>query len=159
MIREAILSDFDAIAVLEEQVHNIHFAARPDIFLEKPFNGNNIKKRDCFENWLQHDDKKIFVFEESGEILGYCETVVWDYEDDRVFKDVIILFIYSMCVDEKARGKHIGQRLFEAAKAHAKKIGAVRLQLDVADFNENAKKFYDHLGMSTRSTCMELEIK
>ena len=60
MIREACLSDFNAIFNLEHQVFNMHLDARPDMIKpEPPFN------RDYFETCLNDENMKIFVFEEN----------------------------------------------------------------------------------------------
>jgi len=158
MIREANSSDFKAIAALEKQVSGIHFNARPDIFLKEPFNGDSVKAQKYFEECLQNECEKIFVYEENGDILGFCKTNAWDYEDHPVYKDVIVLNIDNICVDEKARGKGVGRHLFNKVKSYAKEAGAARLELVVSDFNKSAREFYEHLGMSVKTTCMELLI-
>ena len=169
MIREAKLSDFAAIAALEKQMTNMHGDAHPDVLWKERFNGDCTKSQDDFEEFFSDEEwnlveggirrYKIFVFEENGDILGYCKTQAWDYEDNPVFCDARCLAIEDICVDEKSRGKGIGKQLFNHAKAYAKKIGAVRLQLAVWDFNEGARKFYENLGMSASLTYMHLKIE
>ena len=154
MIREACLSDFDAISNLESQVFRIHLNARPDMIKPKePF------KRDYFEACLNDENIKIFVFEENGGILGYCITRKWGYVNHHLFYDMTILDINDMCVDEKARGKNIGRRLFNQAKEYAKEIGAAKIELSVWNFNKNARKFYERLGMKERISRMEIIIE
>ena len=154
MIREAYVSDFNAILNLENQVFQIHLNARPDMIKTKiPFN------QDHFEKCLQDENKKIFIFEENGNILGYCITQKLEYKDHHLFYDMKILEINDMCVNENARGKNIGRQLFNRAKDYAKEIGAVRLELTVWGFNKNARQFYEHLGMTERTSRMEINIE
>ena len=154
MIKEACLSDFDAMSDLENQVFHIHLNARPDMIKPKlPFN------KDYFETCLSDEDIKIFVFEENGEILGYCITKKSGYNDHHLYRDMTILDINDMCVDEKARGKGIGRQLFDRAKDHAKEIGAVKIELSVWSFNINARQFYERLGMKERTIRMEIMIE
>ena len=113
MIREACISDFNAITNLEKQVFHIHLNARPDMIKpEMPFN------KDYFESSLNDENIKIFVYEENGEILGYCITKKWGYNNHHLFYDMTILDINDMCVDEKARGKNIGRQLFQLCNSY-----------------------------------------
>jgi ribosomal protein S18 acetylase RimI-like enzyme len=154
MIREASISDFTAIYDLENQVFHIHLNARPDMIKpELQFN------RDYFETLLNDENVKIFVYEEYGEILGYCITKKMVYHNHHLFYDMTILEINDMCVDEKVRGKRIGRQLFNRAKDYAKEIGAVKMELSVWSLNKNARQFYEHLGMSERVSRMEINIE
>ena len=155
MIREACMSDFDAISNLENQVFYMHLNARPDMInlKKKPFG------RDFFEKSLKDEKIKIFVFEENEEILGHCITRQWELNNHHMFYDMKILEIDDLCVDEKARGKNIGRRLFDQAKDYAKEIDAAHVELMVWSFNKNARQFYEHLGMSERISRMEMIIE
>jgi len=132
----------------------MHLNARPDMIKSKmPFD------RDYFESSLNDVNVKIFVYEENGEILGYCITKKWGYNNHHLFYDMTILNINDMCVDEKARGKNIGRQLFNRAKDYAKEIGAAKIELSVWNFNKNARQFYEHLGMKERISRMEIIIE
>jgi len=154
MIREACASDFNAIFDLENQVFQMHLNARPDLIKPKlPFN-------QCyFEECLNDEDKKIFVYEEDGNILGYCITQKLEYHGHHIYYDMKVLEINDMCVDENARGKNIGRQLVNRAKEHAREIGAVRLELTVWGFNRNARQFYEHIGMTERTIRMEMSVR
>ena len=155
MIREACLSDFSAISALESQVFNMHFNARPDMIKprDEPFS------REYFESCLNDEGVKIFVFEHGADILGHCITRKVELRNHHMFYDATFLEIADLCVDEKMRGENIGRQLFDRAKEYAKEIGAVRLELMVWRFNENARQFYEYLGMSERISRMELIIE
>ena len=130
MIRDACSSDFEAIFNLETQVHQIHFNARPDMVKpDVPFN------KEYYETCLSDEDMKIFVYEENGDVLGYCITRILRHSNHHLFCDMTVLEINDMCVDETVRGKAIGYQLFSYAKEYASKIGATKLELSVWAFN------------------------
>ena len=68
------------------------------------------------------------------------------------------LYIDDICVDEQARGKHVGKQLFEHVRAYAEKLGCGAITLNVWEGNDAAMAFYRKLGMSVRKTCMEMMI-
>jgi len=151
MIREAVLSDYKAISALALQVFSIHYAARPDLFKYRQI----AMERDYFEECLLDENKKIFVFEADGRLHGFCQTIRLEYKNHVIFKDSVLLEIDTMCVDERSRGQKIGRKLFEKAKEYATEIGAQRLELTVWEFNENARQFYEHLGLKARVRRMD----
>lgn len=154
MIREACIKDFAAIFNLEKQVFDIHLKARPDMIKQKmPFD------KDYFETSLSDDNTKIFVYEDSGDVLGYCITKKSVYNNHHLFYDMTILDINDMCIDEKVRGKNIGRRLFNRANEYAKEIGASKIELSVWHFNKDARKFYEKLGMTERISRMEYTVE
>ena len=156
MIRNAVISDFPAIAALEKQVYNLHLSAYPDLIRPQL---DEALFRDYFEECLDSENGKILVYEDSGEILGYCVLRKREYKNHRLFFDMISLELDDICVDAEARGQQIGKRLFGAAKAYAEEIGASRLELTVWEFNKNARRFFELQEMTPRLTRMELTIK
>jgi len=154
MIREASLSDFEAMSALEGQIFNLHYRAHPDFIRPRvePLD------RAYFEKCLSDEKMKLFVYEEDGEILGHCFTREWETKDHPMYVHIKILEIDDICVDGNERGKHIGQSLFSKAKAYAKEIGAAHLELTVWDFNKNARQFFEHMGMATRISRMEMKL-
>jgi len=67
--------------------------------------------------------------------------------------------IDDLCVDEKYRKKGIGKRLFEEVKTYSKENGINFIELMVWEFNENARKFYENMGMKIRINRMEYKIE
>jgi len=153
IIREANLLDFDSIEKLEKQVFKIHIDARPDLFEKIIFT------KEYFEESFKNGCTKIFVFEEDENILGHCIIEEYEAVGDPTYYDVKGIFIDSMCVDESAKGRQIGRALVERVKSYAKEVGATRLDLLVYDFNKDARKFYEHLGLTAKSTFMEMNIE
>ncbi len=64
------------------------------------------------------------------------------------------LYIDDLCVDERARGKGIGRRLYEYVCAWAKAQGCYDLTLNVWEGNDGARRFYENMGMRVMKTGM-----
>lgn len=67
-----------------------------------------------------------------------------------------IIFIHSMAVDEKYRGKGIGHAFFDFLKALRNKKGYDGIELQVNAKNEAAYKMYADYGFTNKSINMEL---
>ena len=66
------------------------------------------------------------------------------------------LYIDDICVDEKARGKHVGTALYEYVLDYAKSIGCNNITLNVWEGNDPALSFYKNMGMKVQKTTMEI---
>jgi ribosomal protein S18 acetylase RimI-like enzyme len=73
-----------------------------------------------------------------------------------LLQDIKTLYIDDICVDEKARGKHVGKALYEFVRDYAKSIGCNNITLNVWDGNDPALSFYRNMGMKVQKTTMEI---
>lgn len=153
MIRRATEQDIPRVMELLHQVNRVHHTLRPDLF--KP----NTTKYDevQLQQILADASKVIFVYEDTS-VLGYAFVEIEETKNDRLLQDRRTLYIDDLCVDEKARGRHIGKQLFDYARQYAESIGCNSMTLNVWDGNDAAMRFYQRLGMYTRKTCMELDL-
>ncbi|MDE7281480.1 MAG: GNAT family N-acetyltransferase, partial [Ruminiclostridium sp.] len=69
-----------------------------------------------------------------------------------------VCFIDCFGVDENKRHKGIGKRLFEGVKEYAQKMGCNAVQLGVDAENENARGFYEKVGLLPRTIIMAQNI-
>jgi ribosomal protein S18 acetylase RimI-like enzyme len=129
-------------------------SGRPDLHDSK----KNPKNDDFLKMCMEEENCKIFVAEEGNSIIGYCVIQINEIKNHFVFYDMKSIEILDFCVDEKYRKKGIGKQLFETVKKFAKENDANFIELGVWEFNQNAKKFYEHLGMKTRISRMELKV-
>lgn len=72
-----------------------------------------------------------------------------------LLEDVKTLYIDDICVDENARGKHVGKSLYEYVRDYARSIGCHHITLNVWEGNEAALSFYRNMGMQVQKTTME----
>ena len=151
MIRRAEIKDIPSIIELLHQVNMVHHVLRPDLF--KP----NTTKYDEqeLEAMLENDSKPIFVFDNNG-VLGYAFCMITEVKDNILLQDIKTLYIDDICVDEKARGQHVGKALYEYVRDYAQSIGCNNITLNVWDGNDAALSFYRNMGMKVQKTTMEI---
>lgn len=151
MIRRAKEEDLPYLNKLLYQVHKVHHDVRPDLFKD-----GTKKYTDSELIALIHDDlKPIFVFETNNEILGYAFCVHIEHINDNNLTDIKTLYIDDLCVDENARGQHIGTKLYEYVLDYAKKQGYYEVTLNVWADNKKALKFYESIGLRVQKIGME----
>ena len=150
MIRRAEEKDIEGLIELLYQVDAVHHGIRPDLF-----KGNTPKySEQDLKAILTDEDKPIFVYDE-GKVLGHAFCQVSEVRGHRLLQDVKTLYIDDICVDETARGKHIGQALYEFVRNYASSIGCYNITLNVWEGNDTAFSFYKSMGMQVQKTGME----
>ena len=130
MVRKAAKRDIQSIIELLHQVNMVHHVIRPDLF--KP---NTTKYNEQELEALLEDESK---------------------PDDKLLQNIKTLYIDDICVDEKARGKHVGTALYEYVLDYAKSIGCNNITLNVWEGNDPALSFYRNMGMKVQKTTMEI---
>lgn len=152
-IRPAREADIPALQELLQEILLVHHDARPDLFQAQ---GQKFSEADLKE-LLKKPDSPVFVYEEDGQVLGhlFCEIRV---PNTSVRKPVKALFIEDLCVAQNARGKGIGQQLYQFALDYAKEIGCYHLTLNVWNANQGALQFYEKMGMTAQQTQMEIRL-
>ena len=137
---------------LLRQVGQVHHLGRPDIFRAGAQKYNEAD----LEILLRDESRPIFIAEEEGQVLGYGFCILKVTENDPVLADNKTLYIDDLCVDENCRGKHIGKEVYSHIVQYARAIGCDSVTLNVWAFNENAKGFYESLGMRPQKIGMEM---
>jgi ribosomal protein S18 acetylase RimI-like enzyme len=150
MVRKANKTDVGRIIGLLHQVDMVHHEIRPDLF--KP-NTTKYNEQEL-EALLNDDSKPIFVYDD-GEIRGHAFCVVTEVRDHKLLQAVKTLYIDDICVDEAARGKHVGKALYEYVLDYARSIGCYNITLNVWEGNAAAYAFYRNMGMKVQKTGME----
>ncbi len=154
MIRKAAKEDILRIIELLHQVNMVHHVIRPDLF--KPHTTKYNEQE--LEAMLDDDSKPIFVFDD-GMVLGYAFCQVSEVKNNQLLEDIKTLYIDDICVDENARGKHVGKALYEHVLEYARSIGCNNITLNVWEGNEPAQRFYRDMGMQVQKTTMEIILK
>ena len=150
MIRRARKEDIQRIIALLHQVNMVHHVIRPDLF--KPHTTKYNEQE--LEAMLGDDSKPIFVFVDDT-VLGYAFCQLTEVKDNQLLEDIKTLYIDDICVDEKARGRHVGKALYEHVRDYAKSIGCNNITLNVWEGNGPALSFYKNMGMQVQKTTME----
>ena len=151
MIRKASNKDIQRIIELLHQVNMVHHVIRPDLF--KPHTTKYNEQE--LEAMFKDDSKPVFVYDD-GDVLGYAFCQTTEVKDNLLLEDNKTLYIDDICVDEKARGKHVGKALYEYVRDYAKSIGCHNITLNVWEGNNPAISFYKNMGMQVQKTTMEV---
>ena len=151
-VRFACEKDIPQMNSLLYQVERVHQQGRPDLFKEgaKKYTDNELK------DMLKDKTKPIFAAVDENDVMkGYAFCVFQEHKDDNVLTDIKTLYIDDLCVDQQARGQHIGESLFEYVKQQAKEQGCYEVTLNVWAGNTSAEHFYEKMGMKTKERQME----
>ena len=154
MIRLAEPRDIGAVNSLLRQVLKVHNAGRPDLFREEGKKYTDEQLLAIFAD----PATPVFVYEEDGAVLGYAFCMLRE-QGSGSLQPLRSLYIDDLCVDESARGRHIGKALFEHVKAFAAREGCYNITLNVWECNPSAAAFYASLGLKPQYTSMEYIIR
>ncbi len=156
MVRRAVQKDAETVSRILLQVNDVHAQGRPDIFIK----GGVKYDLEATKELIADPEKQIFVYEnDDNEVLGYL--IAW-YEEtpgDTSRRHRKTMYIDDLCVDESARGKHVGAELYEYAAAEAKEHDCDSVTLNVWECNTGARIFYERMGLKPLKTTMESVLK
>ena len=150
IVRLPRLQDYERVSQIMDQVQQLHVEWRPDVY--KP--ASPLITMDMFEAILK--DGNWYVAEADGVVVGILELMKRHVESPaQVTKDV--LFISTMAIDEKYRGKGIGHLFFEKVKRLKQEKGSDTIELQVNAKNRLAYEMYRKYGFTEKSINMELK--
>ncbi|MBQ3416713.1 MAG: GNAT family N-acetyltransferase [Ruminococcus sp.] len=151
-VRRAVEKDIPRILELLLQVDMVHHLGRPDLFKgpATKYNADELSKI------IKDDTTPVFVCVDEEDIpLGHAFCIHKQIVGDSVLTDIRTLYIDDICVDEKARGSHIGKTLYDYVVVYAKEQGFYNITLNVWSCNEGAMKFYEAMGLVPQKIGME----
>ncbi len=152
-VRRAIGEDIPAILELLVQVDMVHHRGRPDLFKGPATKYTAGELVDI----ISDDSRPVFVcVSDTGQVLGHAFCVHKQILNDHVLTDVKTLYIDDICVDEEARGQHVGKALYDHVVAYAAENDYYNVTLNVWSLNEGAMKFYEAMGLKPQKIGMEL---
>ena len=154
-MREANNSDYTELFKLAAEVYKLHLKNRPDVYL----NIGSPMPKEYFDELLSSDNSKVFVAQniDNKELAAYSVMQIMTTKNPMYIQKKFV-FIDDYCVKSNYKRNGIGRLLFNYIKEYAKTADAASLQLNVWEFNKDAIKFYEAMGMSTRNRRMELNL-
>lgn len=151
-IRHAEIKDIPGILKLLIQVDMVHHNGRPDLF-KGPATKYSAEE---LSEIISDDKTPVFVCVDHEEnVLAHAFCISRQEKDNAVLTDVRTLYIDDICVDEEARGKHIGSMIYNEVLCYAKEQGFYNITLNVWACNPGAMKFYEAMGLVPQKVCME----
>lgn len=113
--------------------------------------------REFFINQLNDEKQYIFVASEDKNIVAVAVMKMMEISENPFMKDRRVLYINSLCVDKKEYG--IGKRLMNFIIEFGKNLKVDSIELGESERNSSAIKFYESIGLTTKSRNMELRLK
>lgn len=150
-IRDMRIEDYNEVDRLMAQVHKIHVEGRPDLYIDV----EHIYSVNQFAEMVENEDMISVIAEKEERVVGIC-FVSMRAKTCMVKRRTA--YMEDLCVDESHRGKGIGKELFKYARNRAKEMGAERLDLMVWDFNEDARMFYEKMGLTPQRYIYETKL-
>ena len=152
-IRPAEERDIPRMGELLLQVCRVHHQGRPDLFRD----GGRKYSDEELRALLRDGERPILVAEdEAGWVGGYAFCVFQRHRGEGSLRDLTILYLDDLCVDESCRGRQVGRALYEAVLELARTSGCYNLTLNVWSCNESAMRFYERCGMRPQKVGMEV---
>ena len=148
-IRHPKLSEYDEVEAIMKQVQQMHVDWRPDIYQYT----RTVLPFDVFEQSVK--DETIFVAEYCGHVAGIL-LIMYRHTKGPNLITRNTIFIDSMAVDEKYRGKGIGHAFFGLLKKLKDQKGYDGIDLQVNAKNKAAYQMYSNYGFTEKSINMEL---
>lgn len=148
-IRRAKKEDIARLLDLLSQVLEIHAKLRPDLFMS----GTTKYNQEQLEEMINNDTKPIYVAIINDYVVGYamCQIRV----PTSNMYPIKVFHLDDLCVDGKYRKQGIGEALYQKVVETAKENNCYEVTLNVWPGNDAALKFYEKMGMKTRSVFME----
>jgi len=148
-IRNARLDEYQAIEAIMKQAQQMHIDWRPDLYQYS----ETVLPLEIYKQAVEGGT--FFVAEYDGRVAGILLIAYHHIENPiQVTRDII--FVDSMAVDEKYRGKGIGHAFFDFLKELRSQKGYDGIELQVNSKNKAAYQFYTDYGFTDKSVTMEL---
>ena len=152
VVRRAEKTDIPRILDLLVQVDMVHHNGRPDLF-KGPATKYSAQE---LEFIMDDDQKPVFVcVDDNDYVIAHAFCIHKREVSDSVMTDIKTLYIDDICVDEAARGKHVGKIMYDHITNYARTLGFYNITLNVWTCNPAAMKFYESMGMIPQKICME----
>lgn len=153
-VREAKKDDYAAVLKLALEVYKLHLNNRSDVYLdvENPFD------EEYFNELLKLITVKIFVVEDENKNIAAYSIIQILTTKNPIYIQKKFVYIDDFCVESSYKRMGIGKLLFNYIVDFSRSINAKSLELNVWEFNKDAIKFYETMGMRTRNRRMEISL-
>ena len=152
MIRRAEEKDIPRVMELLRDVLELHARIRPDIFVPGTA---KYTEEELKEKFLREDTPVYVAADDADRVIGYAFCVLMDPPFIHNMVPHRSMFIDDLCVDASCRGQHVGRALYRFVLEEARRLGCYEVELNVWEGNDDARGFYEAMGMKPKETRME----
>ena len=150
-VRALSAADYGEYRPLMAQLHSLHVTGRPDLFREAEF----ITSRERYEQLLADENTLLLGAFQNGALIGFAAG---ELQHRSMMMNITSLSVTDLFVAQSARRRGVAAGLLRELQARAKRAGAVRCDIMVWQFNEDAIAFYEAQGFSVQRSILEKEI-
>ena len=151
MLQLATKADREAVNAIAKQIHDMHAAWRPDIYM-------SIEEHYTQERFMEAiRDRQLYVAKLAGEVAGFAVLKKCTYDWPGVVKRSVLM-VEEFGVQEFCRGRGIGKAMMEDIHALARAFGCTDLQLRVYPQNDDAVGFYQKCGFEIQNIGMQKKV-
>ncbi|MEU6713984.1 GNAT family N-acetyltransferase [Nonomuraea sp. NPDC046802] len=151
-VRPATPTDAALLARLNDFVHAVHAAERPDVFRADP---PATELTSIFDGLLARENAVAFVAESSGRPIGYATATLHHRQGDALTRPRSFVFLEHLAVDPEAGRAGVGTALVDAVRTAGRDAGCSAFLTDVWDFNKNALAFFEAVGFAPMRRFLE----
>ncbi|QAA32441.1 GNAT family N-acetyltransferase [Clostridium manihotivorum] len=153
-IRQAIESDYFELNELVKEVHKLHYKNRPDVYVD----ANTPLDKAHFIQLINDTKTKVSVVEDSSskQLVAYSIVTIMTPRSIPILKASSFAYIDAFSVKKTSQKNGLGTLLFNHILEYAEAEAVSSIQLVVWEFNKDAIKFYEKMGLTTRNRRMEL---
>jgi len=156
-IRTAKVADIRSILELSDQINRQHHLGAPMVFAP-PSQGF----ADSEEYWLgmMIDPLGTFlVAVHEQQVVGFLAGKVTQNKGVSFIQPHKVARVSTIVVNEQIQNQGVGRSLMRSFNHWAQSRGAIELRLEVMEFNQQAQRFYESLGMETQSRTMYMRFE
>jgi ribosomal protein S18 acetylase RimI-like enzyme len=134
--------DFEAIAHLNKDVHDVHFNLSPEYFKEYDFES----MKDFFRGIIDKPNFTFLLLENDQRNIGYAWLEVKEYTENEFRRPNTSIYLHQLSIIEAERNKGFGGKLMEKITEIAEINNIRKIELDYWIKNDIAKDFYNKNG-------------
>lgn len=142
-IRRARIDDHVAVCALLDSLHGLHHEHAPSMF-RPPASESDSRAR--LAAFLAMEGHVILVADSAGEVAGIARGAIRKSPAPSIFVEPHWAVLEELVVAPAWRRRGIGRLLTAAVEQWAVACGAPSIELNVYDFNADARRFYESLG-------------
>jgi len=155
-IRHATLEDFDGISQVLEEVDALHRDALPYIFRMPP--ALPARSLEEVAEMLNDSNHLVLVAVIDSQIVGVNIAELRSAPDMPIMMPRQYVSIGPIAVSSAFQAQGIGKALMDRVINWATEKQITQVELNVFEFNQKAIAFYEHLGFTTLSRKMQIQI-
>lgn len=147
LVRQAIMSDFNAIVQLVHELHLQHYRIDPHIFVEPDLKS----ARDYCHKYINENQHFLLVAEHNKVIVGLLAVCIHHSAENFMLRADPTGYISLLIVHHNYRRIGIGKRLMQATEKWLLAHDVDEIRLEVLEMNAPARQFYNSQGFINQS--------